>query len=212
MKAPLTLTLCAAVLGFSGSASAQFGGGYDVGPSFMPYIGELLQQGEFEAGQAHAMQMQFIEANMSNPRVQAQYQNFLAQGGQLAFPDYAYLWGATAAFTPEGIAYFMQTEQDSARREQFSRMGVLAAEQARAAAQGTLFESYEGTTREGGLLLGGTSTYIDTRTGQPVVLSHTQPNVPQYDHITGQTYIMDDHGNYSVQGTNGYWYPMTPRY
>ena len=60
------------------------------------------------------------------------------QGGQLPYPNFAYLCWATRYFTPEGIAYFQQTEQENWKKEYLAAIDLRKMEAIRGQAQNDL--------------------------------------------------------------------------
>jgi len=52
---------------------------------------------------------------MNDPAVQAGYRQHLAQGGQMSFEQYAYYYGATAGFSPDGARRFQRSQGQIAR-------------------------------------------------------------------------------------------------
>ncbi len=206
--AALALAVGTAAVG--GSGRAQTGhGGYDLGPDYGAMLNQMLQQQHRLQQQMQATEQQVVQQVMQDPRAQTMYQQHLAQGGQMAFPEFAWWYAATGGFTPEGTRRFQAGEAANRQREHDAWRGVQDAERRRAAAQGQHTEGYFQNQQEAGRVLQGQSSWIDPTDGRTLALPYIGPD-PVYDPATGKTYARDDMGNHWVGTPDGYWYPMTP--
>ena len=87
--------------------------------------------------------------------------------------------------------------------------GLRDAQAARGAAQQAQRDGYARNQQEAGLGLMGQSRYVAPN-GAALQLPHTwQKNSTQQ--YQGQTYRVDHMGQYHVLGSDGWWYPLTPR-
>ena len=75
---------------------------------------------------------------MADPLCQKLYGYHQQQGGQLPYPNFAYLCWATRYFTPDGIAYFQQTEQENWKKEHLAAIDLRQMEAIRGQAQNDL--------------------------------------------------------------------------
>lgn len=188
---------------FADTAVAQ------VGPDYGAMIqGVLSQQDAMNAAMQTQTQALIAQA-MQDPQCQAMYQQHLAGGGGLSFPDFAYQYLATAHFSGPGIARYRATEADNQRREMAAYAGVRQAEQnlSDAIADGNQhFSDNQETFRQ---VIGGERTWVDPNTGNRVSLPDVGDNVPYTDQ-NGYVYQRDVNGRYFVRDVNGYVYEMTP--
>ncbi|MBR0655028.1 hypothetical protein [Plastoroseomonas arctica] len=183
--------------------------GYDIGPDFGAML-EQSQRGSAQlSAQMQAAQQQAIARAMQDPECQAHYRAFLQRGGQMPFPNFAYQCAATANFSPEGMRRYREGEVRNQREEQLRRDELRRAEEARGRAQGEYAERYREGQREQGRVMQGQSTYVDPRTGQPVVLPYMGPN-GYVDPSTGQRFTRDQQGNQYVMLPNGQWQMLYP--
>ncbi|HYD65426.1 hypothetical protein [Azospirillum sp.] len=211
LKAALAGPILAAGLLAGTAAVAQtMYGGYNLGPDYGAIVNQLLQQDQALGQRIRQTEAQVVQQAMHNPICQNAYQQHLAGGGQMPYPDFAYQCAATAGFTPDGMARFRNSEADNQMRERRAMDGLRQAEQARAAAQGGHAEGYYRNQQELGYALQGKSTWIDPNTGYEAALPHTNPGTLYVDPGSGNGYVMDNQGNYYVQPPHGYWYQMAP--
>lgn len=169
---------------------------------------------QLQAGQALSMQMQqaeqqIVQQTMQNPDCQAKYQQHIASGGTLSYPQFAYQYAATGGFTPGGIANFRRGEQANQAAEQATWNGYRGAQDQRAAAQAAYSESYFAGQAEQGRVMQGQSTWVDPNDGRARSLSYVGGNA-YVDPSTGQAFVRDGNGQYYAQGPDGQWYPMMP--
>lgn len=198
----------AALMGASEQADAQVNyGGYHLGPDYGAMINQQMQIMQQRNMQMQQMQNTIVQQNMQNPQVQAMYRQHLAQGGQMSFPQFAYMYAATGGFSQQGIQNYRNSESQNQRNEQNAYQGYLNAQRERGQAQQQYMDGYHRNNQEFGNTLQGNSTYSSPMTGQQV-LPHTQPGQPYYDQNTGRTYVMNNLGQYFVRMPNGSWYPM----
>lgn len=172
-------------------------------------IQQQLQAGEQLSRQMTATQNGFVQQNMQNPQVQAQYQSYRNSGGQMSFEQFAYGYAATGGYTPQGMSSYNQNEQNIARREQQS---VQAYRQSQAQNAQVLEQMHESNARiadDRGNLLSGNSRYVDPGTGQTYVLPYTsQPGSTYNDAGSGQNFYKDENYNYRRTDPNGYTYDI----
>lgn len=159
--------------------------------------------------QMQAAEQNIVQQNMQNPQIQAQYQQYLAQGGNMPFNQYAYYYAATGGFTEGGTRAFQQNERNiqqregQAVREYHSYTNNLW--------QDTMQQRSNSADHQAGQvgnLMAGTSNYIDPSTGQRWNLPVTQQNQYTYDQNSGNGFYNDTQGNYYRGDQNGYWYGM----
>jgi hypothetical protein len=184
-------------------------GGYNLGPDYGAMLNRMLEQDRQLGERIRQSEQNVVQEAMQNPVCQAAYQQHLAAGGRMPYPNFAYQCAATGGFTPDGIQRFQQSEAANRAREMQALQGLRQAEQNRGAAQQNYTEGYFRNQQEAGNVLRGNGTWFDPTVGQ-VVLPYLQPGVPQYDANTGQTYVMDPYGNYFARTAAGYWYQITP--
>ena len=169
---------------------------------------------QIAAGQQQVNQI--VQQKMQDPRVQAAYQQHLAQAQQQGrqpydFPTFAYYYAATNGFSAAGVAGYNQTTQDITAKERAAYQGVREAEDRSRDAIAGLNEGYSRNSQEAGRQLMGNSTYVNTQTGQSQALPHTwQRNT--YNNYQGNTYYVDASGQYWVADPNGSgnWFRMQP--
>ena len=185
--------------------------GYDTGPDYGAMIQEQQRRQQQMNGQMQQQEAAIVQGAMQDPRCQMLYQQHRAQGGALSFPQFAYECARTGRFTPEGMATADQAERGNRQAEQNALRGVREAEANRGRAQAEYMDRFGRNNAEAGNGLMGQGSYGNPVTGNNQVLQNTRPGVPTYDPATGQTFVMDQQGNYFVQ-TPGGWVPMQPRY
>lgn len=195
---------------FASAASAQVHyGGYDLGPDYDAMIRNVLD-GQRKANDEMLRQTQALVAQaMQDRQCQAMYQQHLAAGGTLSFPDFAYQYVATAHFSGPGIARYRDTERDNQRREHDAYLGVLESERNLAGAIAEGNEHFSGNQDEFRRVLGGESTWVDPNGGHRVSLPYVGDEVPYADQ-NGYVYQRDAAGHYRVRDLNGYWHDMEP--
>ncbi|HEY2783680.1 MAG TPA: hypothetical protein VGJ05_01790 [Fimbriiglobus sp.] len=148
-----------------------------------------------------------IGRNLNDPRVQAAYRQHLAQGGRYTPQQFAYMYAATAGFTPNGIANFRATEARNRSAELYALNGYRQAQAARGQAQLNYMNGFHHNNNEFGNLLRGNTTYTNPYTGSSYVLPHTLQTGQYYRDSSGNVFQMDARGNYSML-RNGWWYPL----
>lgn len=208
LRTPLAgLAIAATAVAFQTAPSAAqvMYGGYNLGPDYGSMIQEQLQRGQAMQYQMQQKQQQIVTQVMQDPRFQAKYRQYRAQGGQMSPQQYAYNYAATAGYTPDGINRFRKIEGDNQRREGQALRGLRQAEGARGQAQMDYSYGYQRNNNEFGNLLRGNSTYVAPN-GQNYVLPHTQPGQVQRDY-NGNAFVMDNRGQYYMYTPYG-WQPM----
>ena len=194
--AVLTLALAA----FAGATAAQ---------DFDAMIRQQLQAGQALSMQMQQAEQQIVQQVMQNPDCQAKYQQHLAAGGTLSYPQFAYQYAATGGFTPGGMANYRRSEQANQAAEQAAWNGYRGAQDQRAAAQSAYAEGYSRNQGEAGRVMQGESTWVDPTSGQSYALSYLGGN-SYADPNTGRQFVRDGNGQFYAQGPDGRWYPMAP--
>lgn len=152
-----------------------------------------------------------VRQRMQDPQVQQAYRQYLAQmqgsGGQpMDFYTFTYQYVYTNGFSREGTAHARRVESGNRAAEMNAVQGVREAEQNRANAMQGQRDGYFNNQQEAGRQLTGNSTF-HAPNGRTAVLPHTwQRNTTQV--YQGNTYHVDQSGQYYVYGTDGYWYPL----
>lgn len=201
-----------AAMSSAGTARAQtYYNGWNIGPDFGSMINQQLQQGQILQQQMQQGAATIVQQTMANPDCAAKYRRYLSYGGRMDYQTFAYYYAATRGFSPEGIAYFNQTELRNNAAEMAALMRLRDAEQQSGQALNQWQNGFSANQNEFGNQLMGNSTYVNPMTGSTQVLQHLRPNVPTTDPNTGYTYQMDNLGNYYVWMPPGVWYPMQAR-
>jgi hypothetical protein len=151
-----------------------------------------------------------VQRTMQNPDCYAKYQQHLAQGGTLSYPQFAYQYAATGGFTPDGIQRYRRSEQQNQQKEHQAWLDWQRAQRERGQAQQQNADRYSRNQNQAGDVLQGRSWWIDPTTGQRQSLAYIGPNQGYVDHQTGNRYWRDEQGRYAVQTPNGQWYWMVP--
>lgn len=198
----------ALILAAFGARAQTYYGGYDIGPDYGAMVQDMQRQMEASRMQQQQAAVAIAQQAMQDPTCQGLYQQHRMQGGTMTPLDFGYWCAATGRFSAQGMAAFRQSEARNQAAEQRSLQGLRQAERDRGEAQGNLAEGYFRNQQEAGRVLQGNSSWVD-QAGRQYALPYTRPGVPSYDPQTGQTFQMDNLGNYYVLN-NGYWYPMTP--
>ena len=155
---------------------------------------------------------QMVQQRMQDPAVQQAWQRYVQQTGGRPAMNYAtftYNYIYTNGFSAQGVAHARNNEAGIQARERAAVQGLRQAEQQRGQAQQAQRDGYSANQQEAGRQLMGQSTYIAPN-GQPLVLPHTWQRNTSYTH-QGQTYHVDQNGQYHVRAANGWWYPLAPR-
>lgn len=152
-----------------------------------------------------------VQQRMQDPQVRASYEQYVAQmrsRGQAAmdFPTYTYNYIYTRGFTREGTAFARANEAGIQQRERATVQGLREAEARRGQAQQQQSESFYRNQQERGRGLMGQSTYSGSPIGQKALPHTWQPNT-QHDY-QGNTYRVNESGQYYVRSTDGWWYPI----
>jgi hypothetical protein len=155
---------------------------------------------------------QIVQQRMRDPQVQAACRDYVARAGgrpAMDFPTFAYHHVYTNGFSAQGIAHARANEAGIRAREQVSVQGLREAQAARGAAQQAQRDGYARNQQEMGRALIGQSTYR-APDGAPLQLPHAWHKNTTHQHL-GQTYHVDQTGQYHVLGANGWWTPLSPR-
>lgn len=208
MRTALAALALAAGIGLSAPASAQvYYGGYNLGPDYGAMIQQQQQIMRQQQQQMQQHEQQIVGQVMQDPRFPGMYQQHRAQGGQMSPQQFAYWLAATRWGSPDGVRAFANSERANQQREFDSVRGLRDAERQRGDAQMGWSNGYHRNNNEFGRTLQGNSTYL-LPNGQPIVLPHTQPGVPQRDQY-GRTFVMNERGQYFMATPNG-WQPIRP--
>lgn len=206
LHAPRTLTaahLLALALALPLAAAAQ-----DYGAMIQQQMQAMNQN--LARGQQQIQQM--VQQRMQDPAVQQAWARYLQQTGGRPAMNYAtftYNYIYTNGFSAQGVAHARNNEAGIQAREQAAVQGLRQAEQQRGQAQQAQRDGYSANQQEAGRQLLGQSTYIAPN-GRPLVLPHTWQRNTSYTY-QGQTYHVDQNGQYHVRAANGWWYPLAPR-
>lgn len=155
-----------------------------------------------------AMQQQIIQQNMNDPNVIALYNQQVAAGlfsGDLA--AFAYKYAATGGLSAQGYSNYNNTTNQIADQYRGAFNDYNQSVQAYRDAYSGYTGGYSANSQEAGRGLMGQSTYQGYGNGQ--VLPQTwQPNT--YNTYNGNTYYVDQGGQYYMADPNGsgYWYPL----
>ena len=172
---------------------------------------QYQQQGQALAGQMQQNEQNIIQNNMQNPQVQAAYMQYRNSGGSADFQTFAYQYGATAGFTPEGMDYYNQNEHNIQQRDNAALQAYRQNQAANAAAMQQMHDRNSEIAHQRGNLLNGTTDYTDPNTGAQYNLPHTQqPDSYYYDRGTGESFYNDPQGNYFRQDNNGWMNQVDP--
>lgn len=152
-----------------------------------------------------------VQQRMRDPQVQASYQQYLAQRrvyGQPAmdYPTYTYNYVYTRGFSREGIAHAQANEAGIRANENAAVRRLRDAEAQRGAAQQQQRDSYFANQQEAGRGLMGQSTFR-AQNGTQVVLPHTWQANSRHE-FQGNTYHVNESGQYFVRARDGWWYPL----
>lgn len=194
----VSVALLASLLALVGLASAQFG---DITALYNQYAAE---QQAYE----NAVIGGFVQQNMQNPEIQAMYQQHSAAGGGGTFEEFAYAYGATGGFTPQGTAYWGQVQQGINAQQQTAMTDYRTAQANSAAAIQAMNDSYYQNSQEMGNVIIGNATYAGASSDGTVLPYTWQPET--YNIYNGQTYYVDYSGQYyQVDPNNSGWmYPI----
>lgn len=177
--------------------------------------GAMVQQSMNRMNQIIANAQQgannIIQQRMQDPQVHASYQHYVAQcraSGRPAmdYPTYTYNYVYTRGFTREGVAHAQANEAGMRANERAAVQRLRDAEAGRGAAMQQQRDGYFANQGEAGRGLMGQSTYR-TGNGASVALPHTwQAN--SHHEYQGNTYQVNESGQYFVRGVDGWWYPL----
>ena len=210
-KTVKTMLAAAGLLAASGGAQAQvMYGGYNLGPDYGAMIRQQMQLQQQRNQQMQQMESQVVQGAMRDPVCIQHYNAHRAQGGQMAPYQFFYECVRQGRFTAEGRAYAYGVERQNQALEMQKAQELRQAEANRGLAQQQYMAGFQRNNQEFGNVVTGRNTWTDPRNGQQQVLQHTQAGVPTRDPATGQVYVMNNLGQYFVQGPDGRWYPMNP--
>jgi hypothetical protein len=188
-------------------AQMQYGG-YDIGPDYGAMLDEALRRNHQFTLELQERERQVTEQAMADPECRRLYEAHQQQGGQLPYPNFAYLCWATQYFTPGGIAYFQQTEQDNWKKEHLALIDLRKMEAIRGGAQNDLNTTIGNNLVDLGTTTADRDAYYDPWSSQTVYLPQfSQPNQPFWDQQTQRYYTMDAGGTYLVWNGNA-WQPI----
>jgi hypothetical protein len=139
-----------------------------------------------------------VQRTMQNPDCYARYQQHLAQGGTMSYPQFAYQYAATGGFTPEGIQRYRASEQQNQEKEHRAWQDWQRAQRERGQTRQQYADGYSRNQNQAGDVLQGRSWWIDPTTGQRRSLAYLGPNQGYVDYQTGNRYWRDDAGRYAV--------------
>lgn len=178
--------------------------------------GAMVQQGMARMNQniANGQQMinNMVQQRMQDPQVQAAYNGYAAQmraRGQPAmdYPTYTYNYIYTRGFSRDGMAHAWTNEANIRNNEYAGVQRLREAEAQRGAAQQQQRDSYFNNQQEAGRGLMGQSTYR-SQNGAQTTLPHTWQPGTRHEY-QGNTYEVNESGQYYVRGTDGWWYPVS---
>jgi hypothetical protein len=205
-----TLTVAIAVCWTTQIAAQVYYNGYDIGPDYGAMLREQEKRGQQLDREIQARTADVVQRTMQNPDCYAKYQQHLAQGGTLSYPQFAYQYAATGGFTPEGIQRYRTSEQQNQQREYEAWQELQRAQRERQRAQQQHADRYSRNQNQAGDVLQGRSWWIDPTTGQRQALPYIGPNQGYVDPRTGNRYWRDESGRYAVQTPSGQWAWMVP--
>lgn len=200
MKNFFSALLC--LIGLSGSAWAQYGDftGMDISAMYANTVQN--NNAYFES-----MTGNLIQQNMQNPQIQAMYQQYRMQGGWASFEQFAYMYGATGGFTPQGMNQYNQVSQGIQAQQQQAWSGYQAAQANRAASMNQWQNGYHANQQEAGRVMQGNMTYYGPQGAQelPYMVG------PGYYTQHNQGYYVDpSYQQHQIQA-GGYMAPMYTR-
>jgi hypothetical protein len=168
---------------------------------------EHLRQGQELDRRIQSAQEGIVNQNMQNPRVQAMYQQHLAQGGRMSFQEFAYMYGATAGFTPDGIQRWQRSETNIQQNEAQAMQRYREHQnQLQQQTFQQMQEQNQRWARQRGNIMNGTSDYRNPNDGTVHNLPNTvQPGTAVYDRGNDQLYWNGPQGQYQQQTSDGYW-------
>jgi len=204
------LTVATAACWATQAAAQVYYNGYDIGPDYGAMLNQQLQRGQQLDREMQARTADIVQRTMQNPDCYAKYQQHLAQGGTLSYPQFAYQYAATGGFTPDGIQRYRHSEQQNQQKEHQAWLDWQRAQRERGQAQQQYADGYSRNQNQAGDVLQGRSWWIDPTTGQRQSLAYIGPNQGYVDYQTGNRYWRDEQGRYAVQTPNGQWYWMVP--
>lgn len=204
------LTIAAAACWATPASTQVYYNGYDIGPDYGAMLNQQLQRSQQLDREMQARTADIVQRTMQNPDCYAKYQQHLAQGGTLSYPQFAYQYAATGGFTPDGIQRYRASERQNQQKEHQAWQDWQRAQRERGQAQQQYADGYSRNQNQAGDVLQGRSWWIDPTTGQRQSLAYIGPNQGYVDHQTGNRYWRDEAGRYAVQTPNGQWYWMIP--
>ena len=211
LRARLALLMAVSAACWTTQVTAQvYYNGYDIGPDYGAMLNQQLQRSQQLDREMQARTADIVQRTMQNPDCYAKYQQHLAQGGTLSYPQFAYQYAATGGFTPDGIQRYRASEQQNQQREYQAWQKLQQAQRERGQAQQQYADGYSRNQNQAGDVLQGRSWWIDPTTGQRQSLAYIGPNQGYVDYQTGNRYWRDEAGRYAVQTPNGQWYWMVP--
>ena len=159
------LTVAAAACWATQGAAQVYYNGYDIGPDYGAMLNQELQRGQQLDREMQARTADIVQRTMQNPDCYAKYQQHLAQGGTLSYPQFAYQYAATGGFTPDGIQRYRRSEQQNQQKEHQAGLDWQRAQRERGQAQQQNADRYSRNQNQAGDVLQGRSWWIDPTTG-----------------------------------------------
>lgn len=204
------LTVAMAACWTTQTAAQVYYNGYDIGPDYGAMLREQQARSQQLDREIQARTADIVQRTMQNPDCYAKYQQHVAQGGTLSYPQFAYQYAATGGFTPDGIQHYRTSEQQNQQREYQAWQELQRAQRERSQAQQQYADGYSRNQNQAGDVLQGRSWWIDPTTGRRQSLAYIGPNQGYVDHKTGNRYWRDESGRYAVQTPSGQWSWMVP--
>ncbi len=188
------------------AASAQvMYNGWNTGPDYRAMLDQSLRQGQALSRTIEQARADSIRQTMQNPDCWAKFQQYRANGGTLDYPSFAHQYAASGGFTAGGTSRYWDSQRANEQGEARAQADERRAEHESADAIGQWQNGYARGQAEQGRVMQGQSTWYDVQTGQSHVLPYLQPGTISRDPSTGQTFGMDQNGNYFAQYPNGQW-------
>lgn len=152
-----------------------------------------------------------IQQNVADPRVQAGYNAWIANGGGGTIEEFAYGWAATGGYSAQGLANYGATSAQINVQQQQAITNYFNSQGTYAEAYGEYTGGFQGNITEAGNGLMGNGTFYNPNTGTNEVLPYTwQPRT--VNTYNGSNYYVDGLGTYWQMDPSGYFYGLSPTY
>lgn len=162
--------------------------------------------------QMRATENTIVQSNLNNPYIQQRYHDYRAAGGNLAPEQYAYMYGATAGFTPQGVATYNTVTTNIAQRDRAAVQDYHGyVNQLWSDTNAYRSEVNDRIWRGRGDVLSGSSTFANPQSGTAYVLPYTVPTHTSQLDTSGNQFYMDGQSNYWMSSGNGWWTQMQPQ-